>query len=74
MALGQASSSNNWRPVCPTASRQSRACVSAAIPQAHPLALGQPLPPLPVRLSETHHVTLDLEASYEETCRMLHMT
>ena len=36
-----------------------------------PLAVGQPLPSLPVWLSETQTVTLDLEASYEETCRVL---
>jgi hypothetical protein len=36
-----------------------------------PLAIGQPLPSLPVRLSETQAVSLDLEASYEETCRVL---
>jgi hypothetical protein len=36
-----------------------------------PLAVGQPLPSLPVWLSETLSVTLDLEASYEETCRVL---
>ncbi len=38
---------------------------------SHPLALGQPLPSLPVWLSETQNLTLDLEASYEETCRVL---
>jgi hypothetical protein len=36
-----------------------------------PLAVGKPLPTLPVWLSETQTVTLDLEASYEETCRVL---
>jgi hypothetical protein len=36
-----------------------------------PLAIGQPLPSLPVWLSETQTVTLDLETSYEETCRVL---
>jgi uncharacterized protein DUF4058 len=35
-----------------------------------PLAIGEPLPSLPVWLSETEHVSLDLEASYEETCRV----
>jgi hypothetical protein len=37
----------------------------------HPLAVGRPLPSLPVRLSPTQNVTLDQEASYEETCRVL---
>ena len=36
-----------------------------------PLAIGQPLPSLPVWLSETQTVSLDLEPSYEETCRIL---
>ena len=39
-----------------------------------PLAVGQPLPSLPVWLSETQTVTLDLEASYEETCRVLRIS
>jgi len=38
---------------------------------SRPLTLGQPLPSLPVWLSEIETVTLDLEASYEETCRVL---
>ncbi len=38
---------------------------------ARPLAIGQPLPSLPVWLSEKLTVTLELEASYEETCRVL---
>ena len=36
-----------------------------------PLTIGQPLPSLPVWLSETQTVSLDLEPSYEETCRIL---
>ena len=39
-----------------------------------PLAIGQPLPSLPVWLSETQTVALDLEASYEETCRILRIS
>ena len=39
-----------------------------------PLAVGRPLPSLPVWLSETQTVTLDLEASYEETCRVLRIS
>jgi hypothetical protein len=41
---------------------------------SHPLAVGQPLPSLPVWLSETQTVALDLEASYEETCRVLRIS
>jgi hypothetical protein len=37
----------------------------------YPLTLGQPLPTLPVWLNETWAVSLELEASYEETCRTL---
>jgi hypothetical protein len=36
-----------------------------------PLTVGEPLPSLPLWLSETENVSLDLEASYEETCRVL---
>jgi hypothetical protein len=41
---------------------------------SHPLAVGQPLPSLPVWLSETQNVALDLESSYEETCRVLRIS
>ena len=41
---------------------------------AHPLALGQPLPSLPVWLSETQSVVLDLQASYEDSCRVLRIS
>ena len=37
----------------------------------HPLALGRPLPTLPLWLAEDLAVPLELEASYEETCRIL---
>jgi hypothetical protein len=39
-----------------------------------PLTIGQPLPSLPMWLSEKLTVTLDLEASYEETCRILRIS
>jgi hypothetical protein len=39
--------------------------------RAYPLAVGQPLPTLPIWLSDELHVSLELEASYEETCRVL---
>jgi hypothetical protein len=38
---------------------------------SRPLAIGQPLPSLPLWLSETQTVSLDLEASYEKACRVL---
>jgi hypothetical protein len=37
----------------------------------HPLAIGQPLPTLPIWLTETNAISLDLESSYQETCRAL---
>jgi hypothetical protein len=38
---------------------------------AYPLAVGQPLPTLPIWLSDDLKVPLELEVSYEETCRVL---
>jgi hypothetical protein len=38
---------------------------------AHPMQLQQPLPTLPIWLTETQAAPLDLEATYEETCRVL---
>ncbi len=38
---------------------------------SHALGMGQRLPTLPIWLTETDAVSLDLEASYEETCRVL---
>jgi hypothetical protein len=40
----------------------------------HPLQTGQPLPTLPIWLTETWAVSLDLESSYEETCRTLRIS
>jgi hypothetical protein len=40
----------------------------------YPLAPGQPLPPLPLWLTAGFSVSLDLEASYEDTCRVLRIT
>ncbi len=37
----------------------------------HPLTIGQPLPTLPIWLKENWAISLDLESSYEETCRTL---
>ena len=37
----------------------------------HALRIGDPLPVLPIWLSEDEGVLLDLEATYEETCRTL---
>ncbi len=39
----------------------------------NPLALGRPLPTLPLWLAEDLAIPLDLEPSYEETCRVLRM-
>jgi hypothetical protein len=37
----------------------------------YPLALGRPLPTLPLWLTDNLAVPLDLEGTYEETCRGL---
>jgi hypothetical protein len=37
----------------------------------HTLVVGQPLPTLPIWLTENDAVSLDLESCYEETCRAL---
>lgn len=37
----------------------------------HPLTIGAPLPTLPLWLSDELAIPLDLEASYEQTCRDL---
>ena len=37
----------------------------------HPLSIGEPLPTLPVWLKENWAISLDLESSYEETCKTL---
>lgn len=39
----------------------------------YPMPLGQPLPTLPIWLGPDLRVLLPLEASYEETCRLLHI-
>jgi hypothetical protein len=38
---------------------------------SYPVAVGQPLPTLPLWLADNLAVPLELEASYEETCRIL---
>jgi hypothetical protein len=63
-------------PLYAAACRWTRAS-SSARPQsrlqtwAYPLALGQPLPTIPLWLAGDLSVPLELEASYEETCRIL---
>ena len=37
----------------------------------YPLTIGQPLPTLPIWLKEDWAIALDLESSYEATCRTL---
>jgi hypothetical protein len=39
----------------------------------YPMTLGQPLPPLPIWLDVELRLMLELESSYEETCRLLHI-
>ena len=40
----------------------------------HPMEVGRPLPEPPLWLTEDLHVPLELEASYEETCRILRIS
>jgi hypothetical protein len=40
---------------------------------ARPMAVGQPLPTLPLWLADDFAVPLELEATYEETCRVLRL-
>jgi hypothetical protein len=56
---------------CRTHSRDKRGRFDA---WTYPLTLGEPLPPLPIWLAENLHVTLDLEGSYEDTCRVLRIS
>jgi Protein of unknown function (DUF4058) len=51
------------------ASREKKARTLEIWP--HSLALGQPLPTLPLWIAPDRAVPLELEASYEETCRVL---
>jgi hypothetical protein len=39
----------------------------------YPLDVGQPIPSLPLWLTDDLWLTLDLEGSYEEVCRILHI-
>ena len=39
----------------------------------HPLTLGQPLPTLPLWLADDLAVPLELETTYEETCRIFRL-
>ena len=41
---------------------------------SHPMPVGQPLPTLPLWLTESLVVSLDLEASYEQACHDLWIT
>lgn len=50
------------------AERQSR-----LLAWAYPLVVGQTLPTLPIWLTDELRVLLDLEATYEETCRVLRL-
>ena len=39
----------------------------------YPMIVGQPLPALPIWLDVDRRAMLELEVSYEETCRLLHI-
>ena len=40
----------------------------------YPFEISKPLPSIPIWLDQSNGVTLDLEASYEETCRALRIS
>ena len=40
---------------------------------AYPMVVGQPLPVLPIWLDNNHAISLDLEVSYQQTCRALRL-
>ena len=40
----------------------------------HPMQIGQPLPTLPIWLDDDWNIDLELESSYEETCRFLRIS
>lgn len=54
-----------WRPGAPTSKLET---------WSYPLAVGQPLPSLPIWLSADLAVRLDLEAAYEDACRILRIS
>ena len=68
-----------WLPASKTRSCTRRRCVGASgcarrsLLDAwfYPMIVGQPLPALPVWLDVDLRLMLELEASYEETCRLL---
>jgi hypothetical protein len=66
-ALGEASSAI-YAAACRWQPRGAKRWLEA---WSQPLVIGQPLPVLPLWLSEELAVPLDLEASYEQTCRDL---
>lgn len=57
--------------VCRLRSEHDRARLEA---WAHAFTLGQPLPTLPLWLDDDLAVPLELESSYEETCRILRLS
>jgi hypothetical protein len=59
-------------PLYAAACRWNRAGAAGRLQTwSHALAVGQPLPTLPLWLADDLAVPLELEASYEETCRIL---
>jgi hypothetical protein len=63
---------DNPSPLYAVACRSSRGGETPLLETwAQPLAIGQPLPTLPLWLAPDFAVPLELEPSYEETCRVL---
>ena len=73
--LGQAGLAPEPPPLYAAACRWKSSERSARLQTwAHPLALAQPLPTLPLWLADNFSVPLDLEESYEATCKALRIS
>jgi Protein of unknown function (DUF4058) len=72
--IGQADPSLNDEPpslyavACRWGRRKKRGLLQTWL---NPLAIGQPLPTLPLWIADNYSIPLQLEPSYEETCRIL---
>ena len=49
------------------------AAMCSAVSPPYPMVVGQPMPVLPIWLDNEHAISLDLEVSYQETCRALRL-
>ncbi len=66
-----ASAASTYAVVCRTRSVDARSRFEV---WSHTLAVGQTLPTLPIWLNDSRAISLNLEACYEETCRVLRIS